>query len=224
MLETPVSTAESGHRPRRPRIWLAVLLGLLAAIPLLFLVSVGRFLKTYMHYHQRAELGLAQVTVPVVEQEAIVVLTGDHGRIPHALELLHERGSPLLIISGTAKGISLRDLVNQQEGAIFHIKETWERIVLESESSSTIENAERTAPILAKRGIHRILLVTSDYHMGRSLAIFHQVLPDLEIFDYSVPSSLRRFNLGWKFWVEYWKTFLYSVLTSHEVDVYPSGK
>ncbi len=211
--------------PRRSRRATFILLVLLA-VPVFFGVSLSRFLHTYGRYHDRALLESGQIPVPRIDREAIVVLTGDHGRIPDALKLLQERGSSLLVISGTGKGTSLTDLVNQQVGAIFHIKDTWEKIVLDSNSSSTIENAERTAPILARRGIQRIILVTSDYHMGRALAIFHQVMPEMEIYDYSVPSG-SRFDLSWKFWVEFWKTFFYHNFSSRSVGPYqgdPGGK
>src|SRR5690606_25127449 len=119
---------------------------------------------------------------PLSEREAIVVLTGDGGRIPRAVEVLRERGSPLLVVSGAGEGISKRDLVNQQGDAATYIHETWERMLVEDKSKTTIDNAQNTAIILSRRYVDRIVLVTSDYHMPRSLKVFRQVFPSVEYF------------------------------------------
>lgn len=48
-------------------------------------------------------------------------------------------------------------------------------ILTETRSRNTFENAELTARILNPRGVRRILLVTSGFHMPRSVAIFRKV-------------------------------------------------
>lgn len=160
----------------------------------------------------------ANIEWQVSEREAIVVLTGDWGRIPRAVELLRERGSPLLIVSGAGKGISKKDLVNQQGDAATYIHETWERILVESKSKTTIENAENTAAILSKRYVDRVILVTSDYHMTRSLKVFEQVFPSVEYFALPVVSGITplftrdatiEFSSRAKLFVEFWKHFLF---------------
>ena len=45
-------------------------------------------------------------------------------------------------------------------------------LVLENRSRNTSQNAEYSAEILAGQGIHRILLVTSAYHMPRAKGLF----------------------------------------------------
>ena len=47
-----------------------------------------------------------------------------------------------------------------------------EHLLLEDESRDTHDNAVYTAKLLKDRGMDRILLVTSAYHMRRSLALF----------------------------------------------------
>lgn len=149
--------------------------------------------------------------------EGIVVLTGDRGRIAKAFELLRKRNSDWLIISGAGRGITLTELVNQQGDSATSIHTTWERIVLESKSASTIENALESAGIIRSKKPNRIFLVTSDYHMLRAAQIFRDVLPGQEIIEYPVPSGLMGpwlLNSSFPrfFWIvglEYWKYRLY---------------
>lgn len=46
------------------------------------------------------------------------------------------------------------------------------RIVEEDESLNTRENAARVATLLAARGIHSVILVTSDFHLRRARLLF----------------------------------------------------
>ncbi len=146
--------------------------------------------------------------------EAVLVLTGDRNRIPKAMKLLHERPSKICIISGANRMATLADLVNQQGKSAVNIHAVWKRILLESRSSSTIENATESLPLLKKHKIRRVLLVTSEYHMPRSTEIFQKSSPDIEFWPIAVPSEVSELNwipnqtllLGIsKFIVEYWK-------------------
>ncbi|MEZ4751113.1 MAG: YdcF family protein [Bdellovibrionota bacterium] len=118
--------------------------------------------------------GNAIAALAPTPQEAIVVLAGDSNRIPTALRLLRERNGPLVLLSGVEPGIPLVEIVNSQGSSTVDIHKTWERIITESKSRTTIENAEQAAPILREREILRIILVTSDYPMPRAKKIFEK--------------------------------------------------
>lgn len=206
------------HRPARALLGrLAIVLGIAFAAWLV--VDMAKFGWWCRYYSAQAKLGPQALSFPSGEGEAIVVLTGDHSRIPRALELLRVRSSPLLIISGTKKGTRLTELVNQQgASAAVNIHELWKKIVLESRSSSTIENAQESAKLLAARKVTRVILVTSDYHMHRSVAIFRAIAPGYDYHEYPVASEVaelsfspdaRTFTALWKLWIEYWKYFLF---------------
>jgi uncharacterized SAM-binding protein YcdF (DUF218 family) len=124
-------------------------------------------------------------------KEAIVVLTGSRGRIPRAIQLLRTRDDGLLLISGAGKGITKKELLNQQGDAAGGATQVWERIEVEDQAASTIENAEESAKFLKDRKIEKVILVTSDYHMPRALAIFRRVHGSVEYFPFpvSVPAS-----------------------------------
>ncbi len=214
--------------PRRIPRW-CLLLGVLFAIGLFVVGSaMSRFAQAVQVYAIKAEN--PELPADVSPNEAIVVLTGDRYRIPKAIDLLRIRQSPLLIISGAGKGATLTDLVNQQGGAAANIHETWKKIVVESNSVSTIENARESGKILKPKGIHRIILVTSEYHMRRASEIFHRVLPSMEIIDYPIASDVskisteiseRTFTGVLFFWIEFWKTILYRFYSSRQVVPLP---
>lgn len=48
-------------------------------------------------------------------------------------------------------------------------------LLLEEEASNTIENATKTLPLAVKIGVTEMLVVTSDFHVNRSKAIFESV-------------------------------------------------
>ena len=163
----------------------------------------------------------------VSQDEAIVVLTGDQHRIPKALELLRHRGSPLLVISGTGRNTTLRDLVNQQEDAAVGIHQVWKKIIVESRSGSTIENAEDAGSILLEHKVHRVILATSEYHMLRALRIFDWFFPGWNIVPYPVASSVSEISLlptrttvdaFFKIWWEYWKYSFFRIYAAHQLN------
>ncbi len=165
---------------------------------------------------QRAKLALP----PPMEHTAIVVLTGDQLRIPRAIELLRETGVPALIISGTARSTTLAELLNLQDSSLVRIQDIWSKIILEQNATSTLANARETARLARERQFRRLVLVTSDYHMRRSLVAFRLVSQDLNIIPYPVESSatglfLRESYFSWEgvyyLWTEYVKSLALKV-------------
>jgi len=123
---------------------------------------------------------------PLPRAEAIVVLGGatepafwprpwvhlnEAGdRVLYAAKLYREGRAPLLIVSGggwygapeAASMAEILKFVGVPDSAI----------VRETGSLNTHQNAVNVREILAARGIHRILLVTSAMHMPRAMAVF----------------------------------------------------
>lgn len=176
------------------------------------------FFRSFLNYAEMSQADKLSIPWKAADSEAIVVLTGDRGRIPEAVELLRLRGSQLLLISGTGKGVSKKALVNQQGDAATQIHKTWEKIILESKSGSTIENAQQTGKILESKLVRHVVLVTSDYHMPRSMRVFNVVYPSVDYWAYPVESDVaefselnghQKFNATWKLAAEYWKYFVF---------------
>ena len=111
--------------------------------------------------------------------DAIVVLTGGGGRLEYGLQLLAENKAQTMFISGVGENLKIKD--------IFHIdhtnfnKELSEKIFLGHSAKNTIGNSQETIKWLNTMNYHKILLVTSDYHIPRAMLEFSEISPELTI-------------------------------------------
>jgi uncharacterized SAM-binding protein YcdF (DUF218 family) len=183
-------------------------LGFLTLLGSALFIDCALFLRSVYRYRV---LAITPKTLPPEDKkkEVIIVLTGDGFRIPRSLELLEERKKALLLISGTAKGITRKDLMNAQRDPSLPVSAVWDRILLESSSSSTVENAQNSFAIVNKEGFERIILVTSDYHMERSRQIFTHFFSPSSLIEYPTVSGSSGRVFLWKVFIEYTKLFSY---------------
>lgn len=110
----------------------------------------------------------------------IVCLAGGKGRIPAALSMYSSgRGAALFVAGAGAKmtrEMLLRENMSQELAALLS-EERKQGIIVETQSRNTIENAYAAARFLrANPEITDIVLVTSAYHMRRSLLIFQNAI------------------------------------------------
>lgn len=136
--------------------------------------------------------GVATMRPPetVGETDGIVVLTGGAHRIEQAVQLLREGKGERLLISGVNPDTGRRSLTRLTGGDA----ELFECCVdLDYAAQNTIGNAQMTARWAEEHGIKRIILVTSDYHLPRSMIEMGIVCADLEIVPYPVhPDEIWR--------------------------------
>jgi uncharacterized SAM-binding protein YcdF (DUF218 family) len=52
-----------------------------------------------------------------------------------------------------------------------------------------VEEARYIVPELRRRGVHRFILVTSDYHTRRASKIYHQAAPDIPFCTVASPDA-----------------------------------
>jgi uncharacterized SAM-binding protein YcdF (DUF218 family) len=117
------------------------------------------------------------VADPDSQTDAIVVLTGGSQRIETGLQLLAAGKAKMLFISGVNIGVDVPKLL-RNAGA----DETLAgKIVLGHEAASTRGNALETAGWMREQNFHSLRLVTSAYHMPRSLLEFSAAMPDISI-------------------------------------------
>lgn len=151
--------------------------------------------------------------------DAIVVLTGGAGRLELGLNLLMDGKATKLFVSGANQQVSYDDIVRlapvNYRDAISNMA-GW-KIVLGNNAENTIGNAAETEAWLEKEHYKHIILVTSNYHMPRSLSEFHQTMPYLAISPVAViPSEVGDF-----FW---WLDSNYRPLVLSEYYKYIIGK
>jgi uncharacterized SAM-binding protein YcdF (DUF218 family) len=114
------------------------------------------------------------VDSPPASADAIVLLGGEsQGRPVVAARLFHEGVAPLVVITG-------RGDVPTNRKVLLQAGVPQDRILVETASKTTLENAELSAPVLRGAGIRRAVLVTSSFHARRALTTFQQRIPGIE--------------------------------------------
>lgn len=130
--------------------------------------------------------------------DAIVVLTGGKNRIKEAKKLFNEDFADKMFISGVSKEVSLDDIIKPEEVKIIYKN----KIEIGQEAKNTVENAIEINEWILKNDIKSIRLVTSNYHMPRSLEEIKSKNDDVKIIIHPVFTD----NLS-KHWWSSRKTF-----------------
>ncbi len=121
--------------------------------------------------------------------QAIVVLTGGADRINTAFDLLKQDKADKLFISGVNSKVSVGALFQKIDDS------TVKRIQLGYKADNTYENAIETDVWMAQNNVTSILLVTSFYHMPRSILEIKERTPDIKIIPY--PVFPKKINARW---------------------------
>lgn len=138
---------------------------------------------------------------PLIEADAIVVLTGGSNRLQQGFELLDKGFGRQLFVSGVYQGVEVRELLDLMRGESLPLttdddkKRIAQKVVLGFDANDTIGNAEETANWMRQQGYKTFYLVTANYHMRRALLEFAQKAPDLAPIAYPViPDGLDMAN------------------------------
>lgn len=168
-----------------------VFLTLLAVLMFCWLGGLGIFLWR-----------MNSLSTPSLERtDAIVVLTGGSLRVEHGFALLGEGLADALFISGVGKQVTLEELLAEYGNlrARERIAAGQAEVVLDHRANSTMTNAAEAAQFIRARGFHSVRLVTSNYHMPRSVLEFRAALPEVTLLPDTVyPEALR----GRSWWQE----------------------
>jgi uncharacterized SAM-binding protein YcdF (DUF218 family) len=123
---------------------------------------------------------------------------GGGSRVLEAARVYQVLGGPLIVSSGGPP--PGRDMFPESETmktALVDLGVPPHRIVLESESRVTRDEAVLTARLLGERGIRACIVVTSDLHMRRALATFRRVGLDARPAIARDPLDAQRPWLSW---------------------------
>jgi uncharacterized SAM-binding protein YcdF (DUF218 family) len=114
----------------------------------------------------------------------MVVLTGEHDRIIYAFSLTGLYKPKNIFISGVYKKTTLQ--------AILAGKPVPDAcVILGKQAKNTRENAKEIDEWVRQNNISEILLITSDYHMIRSIAELRHVNDKLKIYPCTVNSQFN---------------------------------
>lgn len=135
---------------------------------------------------------------PVAQRGTVPEFTDGANRLFAGLHILNAGKAPAMILSGgsglilqggPAEATLLRDWLLEQKMA------SPEQIIAEAESRNTAENALNSADIAQRLGWKKVYLVTSAFHMPRSVAVFNK-LTDLEVIPYPTDYRSSTFFAG----------------------------
>ena len=183
-MERAKAVLPEGSRPRegrwrrmRPvRRFVRVLLALILIAAFAGVVGFLQFAET-----------VAEMEAPRdPKADAIVVLTGGYQRIDRAIGLLKKGAGGRLLISGvnpTTSGNQIRKLT-QSSSALFECC-----VDMGYEAVDTIGNANETARWISDHQFRRVLVVTNNYHMPRSLLELKVSDPQTDFIAYPVVNS-----------------------------------
>ncbi len=131
---------------------------------------------------------------------AVIALTGGRNRIAEAVKIYNSGLAEHLFISGVSRNNTLAAIKNFQ-----HLQIADESgVTLGHRARDTIGNAKETIAWLNKNHIDSIRLVTSNYHVARSIVEFKALAPDLKIVPHPVYSERIE-----KRWWKSWSTFAF---------------
>tara|TARA_B100000676_G_scaffold306289_1_gene362226 strand:- start:1099 stop:1674 length:576 start_codon:yes stop_codon:yes gene_type:complete len=130
--------------------------------------------------------------------DAIVALTGGSGlRIEAAIDLLEHGAGHRLLVSGVNESVDIDTLIRSAGGsqALYDCC-----IDIGRQARSTEGNALEAASWIAEHDYNSLIIVTSDYHMPRTLLWFTEGFEEVELIPYPIQSNLqpRRWWRSWR--------------------------
>jgi uncharacterized SAM-binding protein YcdF (DUF218 family) len=142
--------------------------------------------------------------------DGIVIFTGGKTRLEVALDLFQQNKGKYLLISGVNPDSTLPQRIEKLPLA--------SHVTLGFEALNTAGNAQETAVWAHAHHLKTIRLITSNYHMPRSLLELQSLIPDVEIIPHPV---VRDSFLNPKWWfdsetlylvVQEYNKFLFSLI------------
>lgn len=146
--------------------------------------------------------------------DAIVVLTGGDLRLMAGARLLKEGRGARLLISGVNPQTSREDL-RRLSGLPARLFAS--RVDVDYAAHTTSGNADETRTWVKSRGYTRLIVVTSSYHMPRSLMELRRTLPGITLLPHPVvPNKIH----AARWWSD---SFTARVLLAEYVKLLPSA-
>ncbi len=162
-------------------------LTLVAIVALMWLVGLFAFAERVR--------SLTPATEPA-RADAIVALTGPSAeRVNTAIRLLEQDKGDRVLISGVNREVRRQELRALTPGSsrLFNCC-----VDLGFEAEDTIGNAQEIAAWARSRGYDSLIVVTSDYHMPRSLMEIRGAAPDLELTPYAISTPSLDNSRWWR--------------------------
>lgn len=163
-------------------------------IILVSLFATYSFVCSILLLDARNESKNAKASFVLTPPDLIVVFTGGPGRIEYAVKKAQEFKQPNVFITGVHEKNSVRTLINPIDPTV---KET-DHIELDYTARNTVENVVSTLRYLRNnRGLNKILIISSDYHIMRIKQIINTLVKEDDKFTFyfsAVSSNYLQFR------------------------------
>jgi uncharacterized SAM-binding protein YcdF (DUF218 family) len=156
---------------------------LLRAAGLVVVLTGALFFGGFLYF---ADVVTSLSAPPDIRADAIVVLTGGSQRLNQAIDLLSRDAGKRLLISGvhpTTTRNQIRRLTESSD-KLFRCC-----VDIGYEALDTVGNAAETVDWIREHNYRRVLVVTNNYHMPRSLLELRRADPVTEFIAYPVINS-----------------------------------
>jgi uncharacterized SAM-binding protein YcdF (DUF218 family) len=170
---------------RRPLRWFARGMFLFA---LAIVAAIGGGFVWFVWHVPATEVTLER------SADGIVAMTGGASRIPDAIELLAAGHGKRLLISGVHRTTTLAEIARNNP--------RYEALVsccvdLDHSAINTVGNAIETRRWARDRGFTSLIVVTSAYHMPRTMAELELQMPDIALVPFPVVTEKLRNEPWW---------------------------
>jgi uncharacterized SAM-binding protein YcdF (DUF218 family) len=149
------------------------------AVLFLSIFLMYSFVCSILLLDARNESKNAKTSFVKTPPDLIVVFTGGPGRIEYAIKKAQEFKQPNIFITGVYEKNSVKNLVTT-----INPEET-DHIELDYAARNTVENVVNTLKYLRNnRGLNKILIISSDYHIMRIKQIINTLISEDDKFDF----------------------------------------
>ncbi|MGI9383875.1 MAG: YdcF family protein [Methyloligellaceae bacterium] len=128
--------------------------------------------------------------------DGIVVLTGGQARISEAVRLLAAGKAKRLLISGVHE-TTTRDELSRRDPTAAHLFQCC--IDLDRRAQNTTDNATETRTWAGDQGFASLIVVTSSYHMPRTLVELERVMPRVTLMPHAVVPDSFKIDSWWAY-------------------------
>jgi uncharacterized SAM-binding protein YcdF (DUF218 family) len=179
--------AREGAATPRGRGWRRVASGLLTLTALAGLLFGGGFVW-FVSAVPSEEVSLDQ------DADGIVVLTGGASRVADAVDLLARGRGKRLLISGVHHTTTSREIAR----IVPRFEQLFACCVdLDHSAVNTVGNAVETRRWAKSQGFRSLIVVTSSYHMPRTMAELGRQIPDVRLVPFPVVTERMRTQPWW---------------------------
>lgn len=148
---------------------------------LIFILAIGLFIGGFIVFSDRVTtLSVPDLTEPA---DGIVVLTGGYSRIEGALDLLKNKRGERLFISGVHSTTKRSELqrVTGGDATLFECCVDIDRSALD-----TVGNAAESVKWANTNHYKRVIVVTNNYHIPRTMVELRRASRDIEFIAYPI--------------------------------------